>query len=235
MTTANPLPTTELKRVTLYKNNLAFLERSAPIDTGARLDDGVQRAWRLDVPNKERELTMSSMSVSAAGSGSVLVSHNNSSAPKARPEPTFDFELGGSVGAFLASVVGSSIQLNIDGGSVSGQILLVEHEQSVVPGTEASPEVESKASHIQLLEEDGTLRRVALSSVASLKMLDAELQRELVKVLTMRLEKRRPVPVASDTTELRIVALNAGAASSSEASSSRCTRRRRRSPRGSGR
>ena len=41
MTTANPLPTTELKRVTLYKNNLAFLERSAPIDTGARLDDGM--------------------------------------------------------------------------------------------------------------------------------------------------------------------------------------------------
>ena len=153
MTTANPLPTTELKRVTLYKNNLAFLERSAPIDTGARLDDGMQRAWRLDVPNKERELTMSSMSVSAAGSGSVLVSHNNSSAPKARPEPTFDFELGGSVGAFLASVVGASIQLNIDGGSVSGQILLVEHEQSVVAGTEASPEVESKASHLQLLEE----------------------------------------------------------------------------------
>ena len=220
MTTANPLPTTELKRVTLYKNNLAFLERSAPIDTGARLDDGMQRAWRLDVPNKERELTMSSMSVSAAGSGSVLVSHNNSSAPKARPEPTFDFELGGSVGAFLASVVGASIQLNIDGGSVSGQILLVEHEQSVVPGTEASPEVESKASHLQLLEADGTLRRVALSSVASLKMLDAELQRELVKVLTKRLEKRRPVPMASDTTELRIVALNAGAASSSEAAAS---------------
>merc|ERR1719399_458173 len=183
-----PLPTTELKRVTLYKNNLAFLERSAPIDTGARLDDGMQRAWRLDVPNKERELTMSSMSVSSAGSGSVLVSHNNSSAPK--PKPTFDFELGGSVGAFLASVVGASIQLNIDGGSVSGQILLVEHEQAVVPGTEASPEVESKASHLQLLEEDGTLRRVALSAVASLKMLDAELQRELVKVLTKRLEKR---------------------------------------------
>ena len=68
--------------------------------------------------------------------------------------------------------------------------------------------------------EQGTLRRVALSSVASLKMLDAELQRELVKVLTKRLEKRRPVPVASDTTELRIVALNAGAASSSEAAAS---------------
>ena len=54
MTTANPLPTTELKRVTLYKNNLAFLERSAPIDTGARLDDGTQRAWLVFAERRQR-------------------------------------------------------------------------------------------------------------------------------------------------------------------------------------
>ena len=41
-----------------------------------------------------------------------------------------------------------------------------------------------------------------------------------MKVLTKRLEKRRPVPMASDTTELRIVALNAGAVSPSEAAAS---------------
>ena len=76
MVAKTALPTTSLKRVTLYKNQLAFTERTAKLKDGAK--SASQRSFKLDVPNASRELTMATMSV-AAGSSGVMVAHDSPS------------------------------------------------------------------------------------------------------------------------------------------------------------
>ena len=87
------LPTTRLSHVTLYKNDLAFVERSARCGDGALLDQSGQRGFKLDVPNENRELTMATCAVTAGDSAAVMVSHDTKAqkASSSAANPTHDF------------------------------------------------------------------------------------------------------------------------------------------------
>lgn len=206
-------PSTKLRKVTLYKNDLAYLQRSTEMASGELLSEGAARGFVLKVPNTERDLTMETISVSANGAADVVVSYDNGTrsgtrSAKAAAEDSlfsFDYGAGCSIGGFLASVVGADVACNLmDGSTVSGTLLSVSDERRAVPGSK--DEVVAVFHELQVVEDDGTIQRVKLDDTRSVKMLEAHLHSQLTASLKRSLQRRRPAAPASDEATLRILA-----------------------------
>ena len=145
MPSTTTLPTTSLKRLTLYKNQLAFTERTAKLTDG--LKSANQHSFSLSVPDTTRELTMATLSTVVPGANvAVMVAHDEpgtSAQHKATEPQPYEFVLGAGVGLgnFLASVIGAEVTVSMhDGSTLTGQVLLVEEAQRAVPGSENSSE-----------------------------------------------------------------------------------------------
>jgi hypothetical protein len=171
------LPTTSLQRLTLYKNQLAFTERTAKLTDGLK---SANQSFSLSVPNATRELTMATMSVVAGANVAVMVAHDAPGTSKqhkaTEPQPPYEFVLGDGVGLgnFLASVIGAEVTVSMhDGSALTGQLLLVEEAQRAVPGSETCSEsvVESVYSDLQLLSDEGEVVRVAMADMRSVQVL----------------------------------------------------------------
>merc|ERR550514_552025 len=206
------LPTTALEHVTLYKNDLAFVERKAKLSDGKKTATSGQQAFKIDVPNENRALTMATVAVTAGESAGVMVDYNTASRSQAIPEKRpFGFTLGPKVGLgnFLASVVGAEVELSIEGkeqASTAGTVVMVDERTRVVPGTKDV--TEKYISELQLLgTDDGSLTRVPLESILSVRLTDPALQKELQLALQAELRQRQPAPPASSSSELRVTVL----------------------------
>jgi len=213
------LPTTKLAHVTLYKNDLAFVERRARCGDGALLDHSKQRAFKLEVPHKNRVLTMATVAVTAGDSAGVMVAHDTKPGTSTQGastvvEPVHDFAIGSKIGLgnFLASVIGAEVELVYSGAgeeetlSASGLVLCVDERSRAIPGTE---HVETYHADVQILDEStGSLMTVPLDQLRTVKLLDPSLQEELTQALKASLARRKPAKLASDTSELRITVLD---------------------------
>ena len=203
---------THLKKVTVYKNALAFVERAGSLG-------GETASFGLSVPNEVRDLTMETLDVSA-GSASVIVSYPDS-APRVGTggEPLHEFALGSSLGDFLASVVGADCSLTTGdeaASAISGRLLLLEKEKRAVPGTE---EAELVWSELVVLDHGGSMVRVRFDVLRSICMLDDSLQQDLRKALGARLSARKPAAPKRHT-DLTLVARAAASGSDGEAAGS---------------
>jgi ubiquitin len=211
-TTAN-LPTTGLSHVTLYKNDLAFIERTAKVRDGKRVATP-QKAFKLEVPHVNRALTMATVAVTAGDSAGVMVDHDMATATSSSPRPeeqAFGFTLGARVGLgnFLSSVVGAEVELSVEDGEAMlvGQVVMVDERTRVVPGT--AEVTEKVLSELQLLgADDMCLKRVPLESITSVRLTDKSLQKEMQRALQAELTKRRPAPPPSNSSELRVTVLS---------------------------
>ena len=177
MPSTTTLPTTSLKRLTLYKNQLAFTERTAKLTDG--LKSANQHSFSLSVPDTTRELTMATLSTVVPGANvAVMVAHDEpgtSAQHKATEPQPYEFVLGAGLGNFLASVIGAEVTVSThDGSTLTGQVLLVEEAQRAVPGSENCSEsvVETVYSDLQLLTNEGEVVRVAMASMCSVQVLD---------------------------------------------------------------
>jgi hypothetical protein len=177
MPSTTTLPTTSLKRLTLYKNQLAFTERTAKLTDG--LKSANQHSFSLSVPDTTRELTMATLSTVVPGANvAVMVAHDEpgtSAQHKATEPQPYEFVLGAGQGNFLASVIGAEVTVSThDGSTLTGQVLLVEEAQRAVPGSENCSEsvVETVYSDLQLLSDEGEVVRVAMASMRSVQVLD---------------------------------------------------------------
>lgn len=179
MQSTTTLPTTSLQRLTLYKNQLAFTERTAKLTDG--LKSANQRSFSLSVPDTTRELIFSTLSTVVAGANvAVMVAHDapgTSEHHKATEPQPYEFVLGAGVGLgnFLASVIGAEVTVSMhDGSTLTGQVLLVEEAQRAVPGSEKYSEsvIESVYSDLQLLSDEGEVVRVAMAAMRSVQVLD---------------------------------------------------------------
>ena len=177
MPSTTTLPTTSLKRLTLYKNQLAFTERTAKLTDG--LKSANQHSFSLSVPDTTRELTMATLSTVVPGANvAVMVAHDEpgtSAQHKATEPQPYEFVLGAGLGNFLASVIGAEVTVSThDGSTLTGQVLLVEEAQRAVPGSENCSEsvVETVYSDLQLLSDEGEVVRVAMASMRSVQVLD---------------------------------------------------------------
>ena len=156
-----------IKKITLYKNALAFVERTAT------------KSCSLAVKPSVKNLVVSSLSADA--DKPVTITYD---APPALPEPAFAFTYGANqnVGGFLASLVGANVAMTLnDNSEQQGIVLLVEKSKSTIGVSEA---IEEKYSHVSLMHSQGSIERTPLATVKGVRILDQLLQEKLIQQLT---------------------------------------------------
>jgi len=194
----NPM---KLRKVTLYKNDYAYVERQS-----------AEPQTELYIPKAERSLAMATLSVKTPAGTSATVTyededHNRPTKPSGDPEPgSFVFDHGGSLGlgAFLASVIGAEVGVTTLDGDSAGQVMSVAKARRTVPG---SDQIEEVYSDITLLDtSSGRLSRYPLDKLLGVTMVEEELQQELVRSLRATLKQRRVAPPKTNRSTLQITA-----------------------------
>ena len=182
-----------IKQVTLYKNNLAFLQRTGKVSSA-----------QLQVADAIKDLVSSTLSVTSDVPVSVLFGSKKEAA--AEPEYGFQYGTRSNMGAFLASLIGARVRLELaaDGGNVCGHVLIVEDDKELIPGSQAQPVFQDVHSAVHLLLDSGSCRRFAMSEVKEVMILDQDLHAQLIKSLQGRVQAKtaRPVVKRSDVTDV---------------------------------
>ena len=182
-----------IKQVTLYKNDLAFLQRTGKVSSA-----------QLQVADAIKDLVSSTLSVTSDAPVSVLFGSKKEAA--AEPEYGFQYGTRSNLGAFLESLIGARIRLELaaDGSNVCGHVLIVEEDKELIPGSQAQPVFQDVYSAVHLLLDSGSCRRFALSEVKEVTILDQDLQAQLIRSLKGRVQSKtaRPVVKRSDVTNV---------------------------------
>jgi len=170
------MTTTQIKAVTMYKNALAFVERTATNSN----------ACTLSVPKNVKDLVISTLSanVAAESNESVTIRYD---APEQPVEEEINFTYGANknLGSFLTSLIGANVRVTLssDNTEKQGIVLLVEKSKSTVGVSEV---VEEKYSAVTLMSSTGSIERISLMAVKEVGILDQVLQEKLIKQLTTK-------------------------------------------------
>ena len=203
MTKNHSLP---LKRVTLYKNNLAFFEHAG----AASILAGTEAGFALDVPMESKPLVVDTLSVSTndALPCSINFDSRDTSTLGTQPDAEtykFSYGPGQSSGDFLASCVGSRVRINVGAESVEGVVMSLDQKHVHVEGSEGSTTLMWSAVHI-LETPSCTVRRINLAEINDFTILDQYLQEQLVKSLERSMKQRVPEKRATGHTRIAITA-----------------------------
>ena len=163
-----------LQKVTLYKNDLAFLERT-----------GFVSSSQLEIASKVKELALSTLSIRSSVPFTVVNKKVESEVVSPLDSISFQYGTNKNLGAFLGSLIGANVKLCLlNDQGISGYVMLVEQEKSLVSGTQNHPVTVDNYSAIHLFStESSQIERVELSSVRSVSLLDQHLQEKLIKSL----------------------------------------------------
>jgi len=168
----------KLEKVTLYKNDLAFVSRSTILADGKK---GV-----MNVDKDIKNLIISTLNVSAR----VPVTINFDHTPlQENDTASFPFQIGSGndVGNFLSSVIGAEVLLMTEKGQKSGIVLGTSKRPEQVG---SSDKIQSVWDSVQILNKDGTIESVTLVEVSETKLLDESLQAELMKALKQKITNK---------------------------------------------
>jgi hypothetical protein len=187
-----------LNRVTLYTSPLGYFERraDAPSDTSDEV-----ATFHLDVPIKQKDLVVDTMSLSmpSASSVSVNFSGNDINHPQQDDSATngymdFDFGPNKSQGDILASLIGSQLLLRTQSGEKPGLLMSVEKKKINV-GSSSSTQIESVWDKLSLMnDETYEIETVPLDELLGFKIVDQTLQAELMKALAASLKRIKAKP-----------------------------------------
>jgi len=209
----------ELKKVTLYKNKLAFCEREAPFNSASG-----SSAFTLKVPKERRGLAIETLSLYGAGAGAVVrYADEVQGTGLSETPPTGHFQYGG-LGEFLASCKGADVELTLreegpQAQMVTGRIVMVEKEQQAIEGCSDScpqevyatvylyqPVPQQPMLSTASTQSSGILRSVRLSSVASIKMLDATLREKLSNAMEEAMKRHEPAQQTDPRATIEVTA-----------------------------
>jgi len=213
----------QLARVTLYKNNLAFAERTGKLDVDSSFTD-----FELRVPEARKKLVVNTLAAMAPGGASILfggaAKKSGSGEPQeaAAPKP-FPFNHD-SLGNFLESCRGLEVCITVAGtlAEVSGRLAMVELGRRVVPGSEQKPETEQTCEAVQLLVPGVGLKRISVSDIKGVSLKDPEMERQLEASLLSVVQSRTPKPPAPPRDPREAISIRAAAAPDASPSSGQC-------------
>jgi len=173
----------QLKKVTLYKNNLAFAQREGELTGGtSQFTD-----FELRVPPSRTQLVVNTLAASAPGGASILFGRKREKTEKALPPYAFDHN---NLGAFLESCRGAHVSVSLANSSQEGTILMLERAQRALQGTEQTEEYFSKLH----LFAGSTIRKIDMEEIASVSLTQPEMQQQLENSLKKALEAQMPQP-----------------------------------------
>ncbi|GMH85243.1 hypothetical protein TrST_g10929 [Triparma strigata] len=195
-TSAEPGKSLALKKVTLFTSPLAYFQR-----TGSSSQQGLS----LDVPLKQKDLCVDTLSVNvpaSIGYSGVELGREEES------DPMFDFRLG-SKGEILSSLVGSNISLTVGGDgtekTVTGIIVSVDKKKRPIGKSTHSDTFENVWYSLSVMDSDTFMvETIKIDDVITFKILDQYLQAEILKSLREKIKRRKPRQKPSGKTRINI-------------------------------
>eukprot|EP00944_MAST-04C_sp_MAST-4C-sp1_P004756 g4756.t1 len=174
----------KLEKITLYKNDLAFVERTASLQ-------GSQQGL-LEFDKKVKDLVVTTLNVDSSTPCSVNYDYMPTLAIDLEDQkPIFNFALGErqSHGSFLASIVGAEVIVKTmdDTDGTEGFVVSVSQSSSQVGSTET---LQSEYESCQILTYFGEMVSISVPSIKSVKLVDQTLQAELIKSLKHRITSK---------------------------------------------
>src|SRR5271154_131704 len=164
-------------RVVLYKNGVGYFEHLGKV-TG---DESVH----IDFTSGQLNDVLKSLTILDLSGGRIAGVDYNSEAPLSQLLGALRLPLGEktSVAEFLDALRGARLEVR-GTPPISGRLLSVERKTRVSGGTTLEVEV------ISLVTDAGELREVELSPATSVRLMDANLNREVGKYLTLLASER---------------------------------------------
>ncbi|CAF0772758.1 unnamed protein product [Rotaria sordida] len=176
--------TIPLKRITLYKNDLGYFERTTPSSKLPSL---------ILVAKKHKKLVIDTLCTTAS-----TVTFDTEEHDKYVTENTVerffafnDFSSSTSFASFLSTCIGAEIALSIQGDNKEqlGKLVMLDEKPTLL-----SPNSTQTTNHyiLQVLNKDGFIRHFDLASVSGIKFTEVYLQEQLDKVLKQTLNNHKP-------------------------------------------
>ena len=175
-----------IRKVSLYKNELAYVERQGSISSA-----------QLEIAASVKQLVISTLTVRSEKS--FIVSNfkklDNKSAYVDIDEEdcTQHIQYGTqkNIGSFLASLIGANVRLELLDEALEGYVIIVEQDKVLIAGTESLPIVQDVFIAVHIVSDSGSIRRTELIQVKSVTILDQIIQEKIIKSLR---KKITPLP-----------------------------------------
>src|SRR2546421_1898522 len=170
-----PTQTLPIRRVTLYSNGVAYIERRGTVSGHAEVSLSFKQSQVDDV--------LKSMVVLDLGQGRIgAVSYNSSAPPSARLaeipfsiQPGTDSERNGGLAGVLGQLQGARVIVATANRTATGSILTVEERKSQIDADK--PALVTHA--LVIASENGELTSFDLADVRSIKVVDEGARRDL--------------------------------------------------------
>ncbi len=182
----NPVSELPIRRVILYSNGVAYIERRGFVNGNAEVNLSFKQSQVDDV--------LKSMLVLDLNDGKIGAVSYNSSAPASARTAEIPFSVdaksgedGGGISEVLAQMQGAKVLVTSTKGSASGSILTVEKRTAP-----ASKEAPGTVSHFLVISSDaGEISSFDLADVRSVKLLDEGTRRDLNEFANATASTRR--------------------------------------------
>ncbi len=176
-------PTLPIRRVILYSNGVAYIERRGLVTGNAEINLSFKQSQVDDV--------LKSMVVLDLGQGRIGAVSYNSSMPASARMSEIPFSVssmttdGGGVATVLGQLQGAKVAVTSPRGSVTGSILTLERKQ-------IRDDKETRwANLLVLVGAGGEITHIDLSEVRSIKLLDNETKQDLLDFANAAASTRR--------------------------------------------
>jgi len=182
----NPVSQLPIKRVILYSNGVAYIERRGFVNGNAQIDLSFKQSQVDDV--------LKSMIVLDLNQGKIGAVSYNSSAPASARTAEIPFsveaqsgENGGGISEVLSQLQGAKVFVSSTKGTATGSILTVE--KRIVPAEKDKP---AATAHFLVVSSDtGEISSFDLADVRSVKLLDEGTTRDLNEFANATASTRR--------------------------------------------
>jgi hypothetical protein len=182
----NPVSELPIRRVILYSNGVAYVERRGFVSGDAEINLSFKQSQVDDV--------LKSMVVLDLNQGKIGAVSYNSSAPASARTAEIPFSVeaksgedGGGISEVLAQMQGAKVLVTSVKGTAAGSILTVEKRS--VPGEKDKP---ATTTHFLVIASDtGEISSFDLADVRSVKLLDEGTKRDLNEFASATASTRR--------------------------------------------
>jgi ubiquitin len=179
-----PLP---IKCITIYKNELAYLER-----------EGEVTKTQLEVAKNVKDLVLSTLSVRSSNhiyvtnklsKNEALNNEDDSDDDNEAFMNSFQYGTNKNLGSFLNHLIGAKVKLvkKEINETLTGHVMLLENEKEIVKGTENAPSIQDVYKAVHIFCEDGSIVRNEIDELKSVTILDQKIQEKLIKSLGNRI------------------------------------------------
>ncbi|CAF3130474.1 unnamed protein product [Rotaria socialis] len=176
--------TIPLKRITLYKNDLGYFERTVPSSKSSSF---------ILVAKKHKKLVIDTLCTTASTVTFDTEEHDKYVAENTA-EHYFafnDFSSSTSFATFLKACIGAELAFFCQGENKeqAGKLIMLDEIEALL-----GPNSTEKRTDfiLQILNKDGFIRHVDLASINGIKLTDVYLQEQLEKVLKTTLQNKTP-------------------------------------------